>query len=156
MTKYEELLEEAKEMHVSVDEAYPFKSSVKGLYIDDNIALSDQLNTSAEKACVLAEELGHHCTSVGNILDAADSACAKQEHQARMHSYDRLIGLSGLIDAFLHGCREYHEAAEFLGVTEECLRSAVNGYRAKYGTYTEYGNYYLVFEPCLTIGKKFD
>lgn len=154
MTKYEELLEESKEKHVFVDEAYPFKSPVKGLYIDGNIALSDQLNTSAEKACVLAEELGHHCTSVGNILDTTDSACAKQEHQARMHGYNRLIGLSGLIDAFLYGCKEYHEAAEYLGVTEEYLLEAICKYREKYGTYAECGDYYLVFEPYLSVGKK--
>jgi len=114
LNKYEELLEEAAAQNISVDENFPFHGNLKGLYVDQNIALSDQLETSAEKACILAEELGHHYTSVGNILDISDPANAKQERQARMWTYERLIGLRGLIDAYQHGCREYHETAEFL------------------------------------------
>ena len=70
LNKYEELLEEAAAQNISVDENFPFHGNLKGLYVDQNIALSDQLETSAEKACILAEELGHHYTSVGNILPA--------------------------------------------------------------------------------------
>lgn len=132
----------------------PFHGNLKGLYVDQNIALSDQLETSAEKACILAEELGHHYTSVGNILDISDPANAKQERQARMWTYERLIGLRGLIDAYQHGCREYHETAEFLDVTEEQLRDAIADYRSKYGVCTKYQNYYIMFEPYLMIGKK--
>ncbi len=64
LNKYEELLEEAASQNISVDENFPFHGNLKGLYVDQNIALSDQLETSAEKACILAEELGHHYTSV--------------------------------------------------------------------------------------------
>ena len=63
LNKYEELLEEAAAQNISVDENFPFHGNLKGLYVDQNIALSDQLETSAEKACILAEELGHHYTS---------------------------------------------------------------------------------------------
>ena len=56
--------------------------------------------------------------------------------------------------AYLHGCRELYEVAEFLGVTEECLRRAIECYHAKYGIYTEYEDYYIWFEPCLAIGRK--
>ena len=135
LNKYEELLEEAAAQNISVDENFPFHGNLKGLYVDQNIALSDQLETSAEKACILAEELGHHYTSVGNILDISDPANAKQERQARM-------------------CREYHETAEFLDVTEEQLRDAIADYRSKYGVCTKYQNYYIMFEPYLMIGKK--
>ena len=154
LNKYEELLEEAAAQNISVDENFPFHGNLKGLYVDQNIALSDQLETSAEKACILAEELGHHYTSVGNILDISDPANAKQERQARMWTYERLIGLRGLIDAYQHGCREYHETAEFLDVTEEQLRDAIADYRSKYGICTKYQNYYIMFEPYLMIGKK--
>ena len=154
LNKYEELLEEAAAQNISVDENFPFHGNLKGLYVDQNIALSDQLETSAEKACILAEELGHHYTSVGNILDISDPANAKQGRQARMWTYERLIGLRGLIDAYQHGCREYHETAEFLDVTEEQLRDAIADYRSKYGVCTKYQNYYIMFEPYLMIGKK--
>lgn len=56
LNKYEELLEEAAAQNISVDENFPFHGNLKGLYVDQNIALSDQLETSAEKACILAEE----------------------------------------------------------------------------------------------------
>lgn len=71
-----------------------------------------------------------------------------------MWTYNRLFGLRGLVEAYCHGCREYHETAEFLGVTEEQLRDAVADYRSKYGVYTEYRDYYIIFEPYLMIGKK--
>lgn len=67
----------------SVDEDYLLSEPLSGLYIDGNIALSNRLNTTAEKACVLAEELEHHETSVGNIIDLSVSWNRKQERQAR-------------------------------------------------------------------------
>ena len=49
---------------------YPFETDrIKGLYSDGTIAISTDMKTDAEKACVLAEELGHHYTTYGNILD---------------------------------------------------------------------------------------
>lgn len=154
LSKYEELLDEAAAENISVDENYPFKSNLKGLYIDQHIALSDRLETTAEKNCILTEELGHHYSSVGNILDTSDTGNAKQEHQTQMWSYDRLIGLHGLIDAYLHGCREFHETAEYLCVTEDELRNAVDNYRSKYGTCTQYCQYNIIFEPYLKIEER--
>ena len=155
MNKYEELLEEAAAENIFVDENFNFNSNLKGLYIDHNIALSDTLRTTAEKAAILAEELGHHYTSVGNILDPCDLNSRKQEHQTRIWSYDRMFGLKGLIDAYQHGYREFHEVAEYLEVPEEQLRDALNYYRSKYGTYAICGDYYFIFKPYLTIGKRF-
>lgn len=71
-----------------------------------------------------------------------------------MWTYERLIGLRGLIDAYQHGCREYHETAEFLDATEEQLRDAIADYRSKYGVCTKYQDYYIMFEPYLMIGRK--
>lgn len=153
LSNYEELLDEAAKEQISVDEDYPFKGNLKGLYVDYNIALSDKLHTTAEKASILAEELGHHHSSVGNILDLSDSSNARQEHQARMWSHDRLIGLQGLIDAYVHGCQSYHETANYLNVTEEQLREAIRDYTGKYGTCIRKGSYEIHFEPYLSINK---
>ena len=101
LNKYEELLEEAAAQNISVDENFPFHGNLKGLYVDQNIALSDQLETSAEKACILAEELGHHYTSVGNILDISDPANAKQERQAR--TADRSAWFDRCLSAWMPG-----------------------------------------------------
>lgn len=154
MNNYEKLLDIAYAENVSVDEDFPFHSQLKGLYVDGNIALSDTLDTTAEKAAVLAEELGHHYTSSGNILDPKDTASIKQERKARMYSYDLLFGLSGIVDAYLKGYRELYEIAEYLNVPEEVLHSALEHYRSKHGMYAFCGDYYILFEPYLTIGKR--
>ena len=147
---YEELLIEADENGVSVDEDFPFKSTMKGLYIDGNIALASSLETTAEKACILAEELGHHFTAVGNITDQSSTSNRKQERQGRIIAYNKLIGLSGIVSAYKVGCRNTHEMAEHLEVTEEFLLEALDCYRQKYGTHTCIDNYTVYFEP--TIG----
>ena len=71
-------------------------NGLKGLYIDGNIAIQKGM-TSAESGCTLAEEIGHHETSVGNILDLSDIRNRKQELRARLWAYDRLIGLIGIV-----------------------------------------------------------
>lgn len=154
MTKYEELLHEAINDGISVDENYSFKGEFSGLYIDGNIALSDRLHTTPEKVCVLAEELGHHHTSVGNILDMNDARNRKQERQARLWGYNRLIGLTGIINAFRAGCQSRHEIAETLNVTEEYLQECIDCYRDKYGEYVEVDNYMICFIPNLAVMEK--
>lgn len=153
MNEYEKLLSEAHENDISIDEHYHFKGNLSGLYIDGNIALSDALETSAEKACVLAEELGHHYTSVGNIIDMSVSWNRKQERQARLNGYNRLIGLIGIIRAFEAGCQNSFEIAEHLEVSEKYLYECINCYRDKYGIGTTVDNYYIMFIPNLQILK---
>ena len=46
-------------------------SGLKGLYYNGNIAIEKKL-TQNQKACVLAEELGHHYTTVGDIIDQTE------------------------------------------------------------------------------------
>ena len=60
----------------------------------------------------------------------------KQERQARLWGYNKLIGLSGLIKAYEAGCQDKYDVAEFLGVTDEYLQDCVECYRDKYGTGT--------------------
>lgn len=153
MNKYEKLLDEAFNNEVDVDENYPFKGNIHGLYVDGNIALSDKLGTTAEKSCVLAEELGHYHTSSGHILNLSDTQNAKQERKARIWAYNGQIGLKGLIKAFEYGCRTQYEIAEFLDVTVEFLNEAIDCYRDKYGTMVKCGNYYIMFIPHLAVGK---
>ena len=69
---YEELM---KSDDVSISEidmsAVP---SLKGLYYAGSIGIDKNLKTTKEKACVLAEELGHYHTSSGDILDQSNVA----------------------------------------------------------------------------------
>lgn len=149
--KYDILLNDANTEGLSIKER-PFRT-YDGRIKGNNIYLRKDMNT-VEKTCVLAEELGHHHTSVGNILDMDDMRNRKQERQARLWGYNKLIGLTGIITAFRAGCQNRHEIAELLNVTEEYLQECIDCYRDKYGVYTEVDNYIIYFIPNLAVMEK--
>lgn len=152
MNKFEELEDVAYQDGVDVLN-YRFESNnIKGLYCDGVVAIRKDM-TIPEKTCALAEELGHHETSVGNILDMTSAANRKQERQARFWAYNKQIGLFGLVRAFEHGCQNRFEIAEYLEVTEEFLEECIACYRDKYGVGTVLDNYYIVFIPNLAVFK---
>ena len=153
MTSYEMLEQDAHDERVQIV-PYDLGERLKGLYCDGTIALNIDINTQAEKTCVLAEELGHHYTTTGNILDQSQSENRKQELHARLHGYNRLIGLNGIIRAYQHRCQNLAEMAEYLEVTETFLKEALELYRQKYGTGVEIDNYIVIFEPQLAVMEK--
>lgn len=154
MNKLEQLEQEAADTDVLIYNL-DLGSRIKGLYCDGNIALSNKIDTSAEKACILAEELGHHHTTVGSIIDMTDLNNRKQEHQARLWAYNKQIGLHGLIDAYEHGCQTSHEISSHLEVTEVFLNEAIECYKQKYGICATLGTHVIYFTPHLMVGKKF-
>ena len=150
---YEKLLDEAVENGLTVIEKYPFLSPrIRGLCCDDTIAISDQVETEAERKVVLCEELTHALHSYGDILDDP-----QMERRTRARIIDRLIGLDGLLDAFLAGCREPWEFAEHFDVPEAFLLDAVACYRARFGTMTTVssnaGEFAISFEPTLRVRR---
>lgn len=149
---YEALLDEAQQDGLIVKEKPLIYNDgrIKG----KRIAIRRDIETSKEKACVLAEELGHHHTSVGNIIDMENVSNRKQERQARLWGYNKLIGLTGIIKAFEAGCQSVYETAEFLDVTEEYLLEAIESYRDKYGVCKDIGNYTIYFIPQLAVLKR--
>lgn len=152
MNTYETLLDEACNEGLTVKEKPLIASDgrIKGT----RIAIRQNIKTNIKKSCVLAEELGHHYTSVGDIIDMSDARNRKQERQARLWGYNKLIGLTGIIKAFQAGCHSAYEAAEFLEVTEKYLQECVDCYRDKYGEYTEVDNYIIYFIPNLAVMEK--
>lgn len=133
---------------------YDFDSDkIKGLYCDGLVGINRNIKTSSEKACVLAEELGHHYTTFGNILEQNTVSDIKQEQRARLWAYNDRIGLLGIINSFEYGCQSKYEMAEYLEVTEEFLEDAIKKYRQKYGMFTTLDNYVIYFEPCLGVMK---
>lgn len=153
MNLYEQWLQKADDIGLSVVENVPFESHAKGLICGDCIGLNQNIETTAEKACVLAEEVGHYETSVGNILNMSDSWKRKQERQARLYGYNQMIGLIGIVNAYEAGCSAPHEMAEFLNVTEEYLLECIECYREKYGIMKQIDNYVIYFIPHLGIMK---
>lgn len=151
MNAYEQLLSSSGENIIVVEKN--FKSQAKGLCKGNKIGISKAISTSTEKACILAEELGHYYTTVGNILDQSSVSNRKQELRARMWAYNRLIGLLGIIKSYEYGCRNLYDMAEYLEVTEEFLKDALERYRQKYGMYTVVDNYIIYFDPGLGVVK---
>ena len=152
MNKFEKLEDVAYQDDVDVLN-YRFESNnIKGLYCDGVIAIREDM-TIPEKTCALAEELGHHETSVGNIIDMTSAANRKQERQARLWAYNKQIGLIGLVRAFEHGCQNRFEIAEYLEVTEEFLEECIECYRNKYGICKRVDNYVVYFVPQLSVMK---
>ena len=153
MNTYEMLQNKAYKNGIEVID-YLFNSpNIKGLYCNNTIAINKNLHTQIEKSCILAEELGHHFTSSGNILDQTDIVNRKQEYRARLYGYNLSIGLIGIAKAFESGCQNLYEMADFLDVTEEYLKEAIESYRKKYGIFTVVDNYLIYFEPQLSVAK---
>lgn len=120
----------------------------------NRIAIKKGLAT-AQKKCVLAEELGHYYTTVGDILDQNNTNNRKQELRARVWSYNKLIGLTGIINAYKHGCQSLYEIADYLEVTEEFLSEALQQYKRKYGEYVVIDNYIIFFVPFLGVFESY-
>lgn len=148
---YEELLQEAEDNTIEVIE-FTFESDCMGMLYDDTIALSPKLKTSKERKCILAEELGHYHTTIGNIIDLKNVCNYKQELKARKYAYNKLVPLKSLIEASYSGCTNLYELLEHLDVTEEFLKDALKHYESVYGLFAEVENYCVYFNP-LTVCK---
>ena len=146
---YEQLLTAADQEGLLVREQPLTKHD--GLIRGKRIAIRKNIETQAEKSCVLAEEIGHHCTSTGHILDQTNVNNRKQEYRARLYGYNLKIGLTGLIRAYESGCRNFYEMAEYLDATEEYLQEAIDCYKSKYGLCASVDNYIIYFEPFVMI-----
>lgn len=154
MTAYEELIDRASTEHLTVKEKYI--PGYGGRIYGNRIAIHNGIETQTEKSCILAEELGHHYTTSGNILDQSKIENRKQELRAKLWAYNQKIGLAGLVNAFEHGCQNRYEVAEYLDVTEEFLQEAINCYREKYGLEVQIDNYVIFFEPSLIVMKRLE
>lgn len=150
MTKLEELEREAYENGLEVID-YHFESTrLKGLYCDNTVALNKTLSR-AEKTCVLAEELGHHYTAVGDIIRQDSVKNRKQEMRGRILSYNRLVGLMGIVKSYQANHRTLYDMAEYLEVSERFLLEALEYYKRKYGLFAVVDNYIIYFEPVLGV-----
>lgn len=147
---YEALLREAEQQGLSIYEK-PMSSKIKGLYADNVICINKNIPTATEKACILAEEMGHYHKTAGDILDQSDIRSRKQEKVARTWAYRRLIPLSCFVQAHRQGVRNRYELAQFLNVTECFLDESLKRYQEIYGTHTRYGCFTISFDPLLIL-----
>lgn len=138
MCNYEELLHDAGMMGLEVKELQ-FESDAKELCKGEKIGIRKGMSKT-EKACVLAEEIGHYYKTVGNILDQSDAVNRKQEMIARKWAVDKMISIEDIFRAVEQPCGTLFEIAEFLEVTEEFLLEALDVFKKRYGhSYTYEG-----------------
>ena len=131
------------------------KYGFKGLYKNNKIIIDSNIETNKEKTCILAEELGHHFTSYGDIINQNDIRNVKQELRARAWAYERLVGIVDLINAHKAGVRGRYELAEFLEIPEWFLLDAIEYYKSKFGTCYKIDNYLIYFSPNFGIMEFF-
>lgn len=143
---YEKLLNEADRQGIYTYED-TLKPRIKGLYGDNVICINKMIETNTEKACVLAEEIGHYHTSTGNILDQSKLVNRKQEKRARNWAYKRLVPLSRIIEACNIGVKNRYELADYLEVTETFIDEAIDRYKEELGLFTTIEDYTIYFEP---------
>ncbi len=146
---YEELLQSADELNLIIKEKplHGNKGRIKG----KKIAIRKDIPTLSEKACILAEEIGHYLVNSGDILDQSKTGNRKQELKARSIAYELQVGVVGLIEAYEVGCSSAYMIADYLGVTETFLEESLEHYRRRYGIYTTFRNYIVYFEPVLGV-----
>lgn len=143
--RYEALLDEASKYLYIYEK--PLHANIKGLQADNVIWINKNIPTRAEKLSTLVEELGHYHTSYGNILDQSDVCNRKQELRARQWGYEKLFPLDVIIQAHKKGVKNKFELAEFIGVTEEFIESALQRYIEKFGVSIQHKGYTISFEP---------
>jgi hypothetical protein len=111
------------------------------------ITLNKKLSTTAEKACVLAEELEHYISTPEDLFIAPKPMQEKYESIARFNAVKKLMPLDKLIDARRRRLCDVYELADYLGITSEFLESGLKAYKVHYGSAVPYRDFIIYFDP---------
>lgn len=115
-----------------------------GLY-NNNVVYLNPNQSSVELHETVAEEIAHHYTTFGNIIDQSDPSNRKQEAKARAVGAEMTVHPSLLIACKLQGFKETWECAEYLNVTPEYLVDALQMYKSRFGLEFEYSGFLFKF-----------
>lgn len=121
---------------------------IKSIYCDKVIAVNSAVTDEKELLCVLTQQLGNDYLSRGFVMNDKKQAAVVKEWAS-----DRLVGISGLVEAFENGCKTLGETADYLFVTEQFLNDALACYSKKYGKKMMFGTYRISFAPNFEIEK---
>ena len=154
MTKLEEIEDMCARCGVQIERA-ALPTKVDALYVSAAgmkpvIAVDYRLRRQSEQVGAIAEELGHHYTTVGNLLTdmkRAKATIRKQEQLARRWAFQYAVSFTGIIDAWDAGARSLHEMAEHLGIEESFLVEAFETYENVYGSFVITGDTMITFSP---------
>lgn len=155
MTKYEKLLIKAEKNGIRVKEIDFGDYEECGYYCNNKILINNRLNEK-QKHGVLAEELGHHYKTYGDISNQTKLENRKQELVARREGYKFLLEPLDLIYAFRSGANTNYEIADFFQITEKEIDDIITDFRKQYGVGKKFDKYYVTFEPTLGFYEIFD
>lgn len=139
MTKLEMLEEIASDEGIILDysllECY---DCISGLYIDlgqdqPKVIMINRHRSLSQQLAVLAEELGHHYASHGDIVSLRDVVQRKQEAYGRAWAFERLLPPGDVFTACLEGEGTPWELSERFGLPEAFIREALEYYSHKLG-----------------------
>jgi len=149
MERYYSLLREATACGLTVIEK-KFKSTAKGIIKGNKIGMRYDLPV-IEKVSVLAEEIGHYHTAVGDFTDQTKLENRKKERLGRAWAYQYLIPLDRIIEAGQAGVEGRFAVAEYLEVTEEFLQETIEYYQRKHELYTHHKEHIINWEPLFIV-----
>ena len=115
------------------------------------ISIRQDIPTLKKKADALAEEIAHGKITVGDISDQTKPANRRQERLARLMAYEIRFPLMDIVNACKARCTNTYEISEYLDVSEDTIKEALEFYRQKYGQSTTVGDYIIQFEPYLLV-----
>jgi uncharacterized protein (DUF433 family) len=99
------------------------------------------------RLCILAEEVGHHVTTSGDITDQTTVPNVKREQIAKCWAYECLVSPECIVEALQAGARSVHELAEYMDVTDDFLINALEYLKLKKGPLINVENDVLIMEP---------
>ncbi len=140
---YEQLL---INQDIEIYETNHLPSFQSGLYYDGTIYIKNKMN-SIKKHETLAEEIGHHELTHGNITDQKILMNRKYELKARRYGYELLISLDGIISAYNDGVHNIFEMANYFEVSENYINDVLEHYKMKFGLSTYHNGYVIKFSP---------
>lgn len=154
MNKFEELLDEYDDkVSITFDKNMPKKlaglySSVRGILLNADL-------TQNKYHSVLAEEIGHYETTVGDIIDLTNIQNKKLEIIARRWGYKKIVTLDDLIECYEKYITTVEEICAHLEIVPEFLEECLVHYRQQYGQDIFYKDYLIILDP-LDIKRKKD
>ncbi|WP_313627549.1 ImmA/IrrE family metallo-endopeptidase [Enterococcus italicus] len=149
MDKVEELMAAYPNINYIFDNRMPDGQS--GLYVDNHIYLNPR-QSPQQLAGTIAEEIGHHLTTVGDIIDQDTNLKRKQEQLARDIGATLVVSPADIINCYEYGCKTIDECVAYLNITRQVFDYAISYYARRFnGIKTENG-YTIFFRENGTVG----
>lgn len=111
-------------------------------YVDGYIGINANLSDTI-KYELIAEEVGHHRKTYGNITDKSDIRNLKLENIARREGFKILLDPHDFLEPLKSGARNLYEFSEHLDISEKTLRNILDDWKKIYGMGITIGDYYL-------------